>query len=143
MFYSDNILAKKGPLASIWLAAHWDRRLTKTQIVQTDIEHSVHDMVSGTLPPMALRLSGQLLLGVTKIYSRKARYLLEDCTDALARLKVAFRKGNVDLPANASKASHSNITIPTATNLEEALAPEPELDLEYPPNHPLIYGNIL
>lgn len=131
MFYSDNILARKGPLANIWLAAHWDRRLTKAQIVQTDIEHSVRDMVSGTLPPMALRLSGQLLLGVSKIYSRKARYLLEDCTDALTRLKVAFRKGNVDLPASASKASHSTITIPPVTNLEDALAPEPELDLEY------------
>ncbi len=41
MFYSDNILAKKGPLANIWLAAHWDRKLTKAQIVQTNIQSSV------------------------------------------------------------------------------------------------------
>ena len=38
--------------------------------------------------PMALRLSGQLLLGVVRIYSRKARYLLEDCSDALLKIKV-------------------------------------------------------
>ena len=41
MFYSQSILTKKGALASIWLAAHWDRKLTKTQIVQTNIENSV------------------------------------------------------------------------------------------------------
>jgi cohesin complex subunit SCC1 len=131
MFYSDNILTRKGPLANIWLAAHWDRRLTKAQIVQTNIEISVHDIVNGALPPMALRLSGQLLLGVSKIYGRKARYLLEDCADALSRLKLAFTPSNVDLPAHASKASHATITLPTIANLDDALAPEPELDLEY------------
>ena len=37
---------------------------------------------------MALRLSGQLLLGVVRIYSRKAKYLLDDCNDALLRIKM-------------------------------------------------------
>jgi cohesin complex subunit SCC1 len=37
---------------------------------------------------MALRLSGQLLLGVSRIYSRKARYLLDDCNDALVKIKM-------------------------------------------------------
>ena len=37
---------------------------------------------------MALRLSGQLLLGVVRIYSRKARYLLDDCNEALLKIKM-------------------------------------------------------
>jgi cohesin complex subunit SCC1 len=37
---------------------------------------------------MALRLSGQLLLGVVRIYSRKAKYLLDDCNEALLRIKM-------------------------------------------------------
>jgi len=37
---------------------------------------------------MALRLSGQLLLGVVRIYSRKARYLYEDCNEALMKIKM-------------------------------------------------------
>ena len=131
MFYSDSVLARKGPLANIWLAAHWDRRLTKSQIVNTNIEASVRSIVGGSLPPMALRLSGQLLLGTTKIYGHKARYLLEDCAEALSRLRLAFKRGNVDLPIHGSKATASTITMPTAFNPEEALAPEPELDLEY------------
>jgi len=37
---------------------------------------------------MALRLSGQLLLGVVRIYFRKAKYLLEDCNEAITKIKV-------------------------------------------------------
>jgi cohesin complex subunit SCC1 len=39
---------------------------------------------------MALRLSGQLLLGVARIYSRKARYLLDDCNDAFIKIKLVM-----------------------------------------------------
>ena len=37
---------------------------------------------------MALRLSGQLLLGVVRLYSRKAKYLLDDCNEALLKIKM-------------------------------------------------------
>lgn len=42
---------------------------------------------------MALRLSGQLLLGVVRIYSRKAKYLLEDCNEALLKIKMVCHVG--------------------------------------------------
>ena len=38
MFYANYILAKKGILARVWLAAHWDRKLTKAQIRETGIQ---------------------------------------------------------------------------------------------------------
>ena len=41
---------------------------------------------------MALRLSGQLLLGVVRIYSRKAKYLLDDCNEALLKIKMVYFK---------------------------------------------------
>ncbi|CAJ0768530.1 11863_t:CDS:2, partial [Entrophospora sp. SA101] len=41
MFYSEAILSKKGPLAKVWLAAHWERKLSKTQFLQTNIQTSV------------------------------------------------------------------------------------------------------
>lgn len=41
MFYSDVILSKRGPLAKVWLAAHAERRLTKTRLLHTDVEQSV------------------------------------------------------------------------------------------------------
>ena len=59
MFYAHFVLAKKGPLARIWLAAHWDKKLTKAHVFETNLEQSV----DGILQPkvkMALRTSGHL-----------------------------------------------------------------------------------
>lgn len=88
MFYSETILSKKGPLAKIWLAAHWEKKLSKSQFLQTSIKQSVNAIVNQEQVPIALRLSGQLLLGVVKVYSRKAHYLLEDCNEALMKIKM-------------------------------------------------------
>lgn len=44
MFYSQIILAKKGPLGKIWIAAHWDKKLNKAQIFQTNINTSVGEL---------------------------------------------------------------------------------------------------
>lgn len=37
MFYAQLVLAKKGLLGKVWLAAHWEKKLTRPQIFQTDI----------------------------------------------------------------------------------------------------------
>lgn len=88
MFYSETLLSKTGPLARVWLAANLERKLSKSNILQSSIEDSVGAIVDQAQAPMALRLSGQLLLGVVRIYSRKARYLLDDCNEALMKIKM-------------------------------------------------------
>ncbi len=107
MFYSQVILARKGPLGKIWLAAHWDKKLTKTQIFSTDISESVENILSPA-SPLALRVSGHLMLGIVRIYSRKVKYLMSDCTEAMWKIKMAFRPGNVDM-------AQSNIIAATST----------------------------
>lgn len=96
MFYSQVILAKKGPLAKVWLAAHWgDKKLARPQIFATDIAKSVDTIVNPTVP-LALRMSGHLLLGVVRIYSRKVKYVLNDCTEAMLKLQMAFTPSGND-----------------------------------------------
>lgn len=90
MFYSETLLSKTGPLARVWLSANLERKLSKTHILQSNIESSVNAIVDQGTAPMALRLSGQLLLGVVRIYSRKARYLLDDCNEALLKIKMVY-----------------------------------------------------
>jgi cohesin complex subunit SCC1 len=46
------------------------------------------DYILQSQVPMALRMSGHLLLGIARIYVRKVKYLMEDCTDALAKIKL-------------------------------------------------------
>ena len=65
--------------------------------------------------PLALRLSGQLMLGVVRIYSRKVNYLFQDCSEALVKIKQAFKPGgrdDVDLPEGAETAPLGAITLP-------------------------------
>jgi cohesin complex subunit SCC1 len=104
MFYSDVLLAKSGPLARVWLASNLDRRLTKRDCLQQNLEDSIDIIVDETAAPMALRLSGQLLLGVVKIYKRKTGYLLEDCNEALLKIKlVRYVQGYDKCCLDASK----------------------------------------
>ena len=130
MFYAHFVLAKKGPLARIWLAAHWDKKLTKAHVFETNIETSV----DGILKPkvkMALRTSGHLLLGVVRIYSRKAKYLLADCNEAFVKIKMAFRPGMVDLPEEHREAAVTAITLPEVFHDFDSAMPElNDVDIE-------------
>jgi hypothetical protein len=62
MFYAHFVLAKKGPLSRIWLAAHWDKKLTKAHVFETNIEESVN----GILQPK---------VNIIRFYYLKNKYL--------------------------------------------------------------------
>ncbi|EGG10161.1 uncharacterized protein MELLADRAFT_94547 [Melampsora larici-populina 98AG31] len=100
MFFAPDMLSKRGPLAKVWLAAHVEKKVSKTQTLQTSIPSTVTVILDpgststqsdGSAPPLALRLSGQLLLGITRIYGKQAKYLLEDCSEASDQIRAAFR----------------------------------------------------
>lgn len=91
-FHYDFILSKRSSLAKVWLAAHWEKKLSKVQVFETNLQSSVHDILNPRTP-IALRTSSHLLVGLVRIYSRKAKYLLTDCSEALVNIKVAFRPG--------------------------------------------------
>ena len=75
MFYAHFVLSKRGPLARIWLAAHWDKKLTKAHVFETDLESSVQSIIQPKVK-MALRTTGHLLLGRfnEEIYDHRAFY---------------------------------------------------------------------
>lgn len=121
------ILGKKGQLAKVWLAAHVDKKLSKQQALQADVAAHARTIISqevlqkGKAVPLALRISGHLLLGVARIYSRQVRYLLTDATDVLAKIRKAFAAGtstaqaaraaDVDLPESQLQGKASAITL--------------------------------
>jgi hypothetical protein len=62
---------------------------------------------------MALRMSGHLMLGVVRIFSRKVTYLLSDCSEAMVKIKDAFRgPGGVDMAPGAATRRYDDITNP-------------------------------
>jgi cohesin complex subunit SCC1 len=97
MFYSQIILAKKGPLGQVWQAAHWgERKLGRPAVFSTDIA-AVTTSIANPTVPMALRVSGHLLLGIVRIYSRKVQFLLDDCHQAMIKVKMAYSSNSNDV----------------------------------------------
>ncbi|KAI1068584.1 hypothetical protein LB507_004745 [Fusarium sp. FIESC RH6] len=129
MFYSETLLQKSGPLARVWLSANLERKLSKTHILQSNVTDSVEAIIMPNQAPMALRLSSQLLLGVVRIYQRKTRYLLDDCNEAMMKIKMAFRSsGNNDMAANLQVSNREALTLP------DKITPYDNFELPPPPD---------
>ncbi|XP_070600509.1 double-strand-break repair protein rad21-like protein 1 isoform X2 [Erythrolamprus reginae] len=111
MFYMQLLMNKRGPLSKIWLAAHWDKKVTKAHIFECNLEATIEKILSPKFK-IALRTSGHLLLGVVRIYHRKTKYLLTDCSDALVKMQSTFQPGLVDLPKGICEADYDAITLP-------------------------------
>ena len=108
---------RAGPLARIWLAATVEKKISKSTLLSTSITDAVTAIVTAEAMPMQLRMSGQLLLGVARVYQRKVKYLMDDCSDTLAKVRSAFRYGgakgtqaDVDMPLDQQQAGKSAIT---------------------------------
>jgi len=102
MFAHEIILEKSGPLARVWLAAHWDKKLKKKDIFETKLIESVDNIINPKMK-LALRTSGHLLLGVVKIYNRKTGFLYTDCNEAIIKLRSAFRPEQKEMTVKENK----------------------------------------
>lgn len=78
MFYAHFVLAKKGPLARIWLAAHWDKKLTKAHVFETNIEKSVDGILQ---PKVMFYVILIIFLGVSCRFIQLCQVLFIDYFD--------------------------------------------------------------
>ncbi|XP_078439647.1 rad21/Rec8-like family protein isoform X2 [Wolffia australiana] len=117
MFYSHTFLAKKSPLGTVWIAAHLQHKLRKSHVAVTDISSTV-DCIIFPEVPIALRLSGHLLLGIVRIYSKKVDYLYHECNDVLSQVRTMFASVHVNLPADADRATFQAVTLPDTFELD-------------------------
>ncbi|XP_042525109.1 double-strand-break repair protein rad21-like protein 1 [Dipodomys spectabilis] len=109
MFYAHALLSKRVPLAKVWLAAHWEKKLTKDQVFKCNIQKTIGKIISQKVK-FALRTSGHLLLGVVRIYKRMVKYLLEDCSEAIVKMNKTFSPEFLSLPKGELEASYTAIT---------------------------------
>lgn len=110
--YSLQLLSRQGPLAHVWLASNYDKKLSKQQLLSTNIVSSSRiisdrqvqptESSAGASESITLRLSGQLLLGIVRIYSRKTKYLLDDIHETLYKLKNSFKYASGATLGNAA-----------------------------------------
>ncbi|KAL3832907.1 hypothetical protein ACJIZ3_007643 [Penstemon smallii] len=117
MFYSHTFLARKGPLGTVWCAAHLQHKLKKSQYISTNIPSTVERIIDSEVP-IALRMSAHLLLGVVRIYSKQVDYLREDCNVVLLTINRVFTAATVNLPEDATHAPFHSITLPQRFELD-------------------------
>ncbi|KAJ3586179.1 hypothetical protein NHX12_012580 [Muraenolepis orangiensis] len=123
MFYTQLFTSKRESLVKIWLAAHWERKITKAYVFDCNLESTIEEIVS-TKMKIGLRTSGHLLMGVVRIYYRKAKYLLADCNEARVKIQVSFRPGQTNLSVEGLEADIQSITlIEDFTDFDSQLPP--------------------
>nr|GMD52109.1 sister chromatid cohesion 1 protein 3 [Ipomoea batatas] len=120
-----------GPMGTVWCAAHLQHRLRKTDYTRTNILSTIECIMFPEVP-IALRMSGHLLLGVVRIYSKQVDYFFQDCNYLDLRLKKALLSMTVNLPEGATydivtngnlpegatQATYNSITLPETFQLD-------------------------
>lgn len=68
--------------------------------------------------PIALRMSGHLLLGVVRIYSKQVDYFFEECNEIRITINRVFTTVTVNLPNDATQAPFQSVTLPQKFDLD-------------------------
>ncbi|KAJ5969096.1 hypothetical protein N7501_005344 [Penicillium viridicatum] len=138
MFYSHEILTSpEHGVATIWLVATLGsrsiaRRLNRKAILDVDVPNACRVIINPDAP-MALRLQGSLLYGVSRVYNQQCGYTLLD-TQAMhdkmvSKLKIIPGSG---LDPAAGQTRPSNLILPYDPSfLPETALPGLEIDLSY------------
>ncbi|KAI0971952.1 Rec8 like protein-domain-containing protein [Xylaria arbuscula] len=135
MFYSHEILtSRQYGVATIWLVATTSnasstRRVTRKAIQEVDVQRACGKILEPGAP-IALRLQGNLLYGVSRVHSQQCTYLAADAKKIQDQMRFYFNafSGN-QLDSEAAKAR------PEANLIEDdrtfdPLMPLPQFNLE-------------
>ena len=108
MFFVPDILVRKGPLSIVWLAAHYDKKLTKFQVMSSNIDDLINIITSSNIK-ISLRITCDLMIGLSKLIKIKSKFLYNESnrrTTAIhimagqinGRTKSKSRTKVIDLP---------------------------------------------
>ncbi|KAJ5887758.1 hypothetical protein N7495_007799 [Penicillium taxi] len=118
MFYSHDILTSpEHGVATIWLVATLGsrsvtRRFNRKAILDVDVTEACRVIINPDAP-MALRLQGNLLYGVSRVFHQQCGYTLLDTQsmhDRMISMLKQIPKGGLD--PNAGRTKPSNIVLP-------------------------------
>ncbi|KAM0816624.1 putative Rad21/Rec8-like protein N-terminal domain-containing protein [Seiridium cardinale] len=97
MFYSHEILnSRQYGVATIWLVATIGnkfnvKRVGKKAIQEVDVTRACEKIIEPGAP-IALRLQGSLLYGVSKVYEQKCHYMLTDVQKIQGHMMTFLRQ---------------------------------------------------
>ncbi|KAK1574344.1 Rec8 like protein-domain-containing protein [Colletotrichum navitas] len=118
MFYSHEILnSRQFGVATIWVVATvgprggGKRKISRKAIEEVDIRKACEKIIEPGAP-ISLRLQSNLLFGVSRVYSSKCNYMLNDAEKVQTLMKTFFRLiANNETVPNAGRARRDQITL--------------------------------
>lgn len=145
MFYGQFIVTK-GPLANVWLASHLQHKLNKQTIIGTNIQSAVNEVIKPKVKhfintilillslqvKLSLRTNGHLLLGIVRIYAKKAEYVWHELEHARRFFAHFIEKEKRTIHRPRRVAAHGGIN-------ETAIPEEEEEQIDIIVSYPLIY----
>ncbi|KAF2741177.1 hypothetical protein EJ04DRAFT_530763 [Polyplosphaeria fusca] len=134
MFYSYEVLtSRKYGVATVWLVATLGsksnlKKINRKQILEVDVSKACRTITDPTAP-MALRLQGNLLYGVSRVYLQQCGYVLADAQNAHNAVNLLLKSiNNVGLDPGAGKARPEQLVLPDdPAFLPEFIMPPPDL----------------
>ncbi|KAJ1609597.1 RAD21-N-terminal like protein [Cryptosporidium canis] len=119
-------------LVNLWIAAYFEKRIKKKQLMAINIDESVQEIIrvtnsdDGWIP---FRISGGLLTGVVKLFYHKVEYLDSKCTTIFTRMQ------------NFSKSLNSNTSSQASGKVSSKEAPNSKIDR--PQNHSKLIRGVI
>ncbi|OAT13332.1 Rad21/Rec8 N terminal domain-containing protein [Blastomyces gilchristii SLH14081] len=118
MFYSHEILtSREHGVATVWLVATLGaksaaRKVNRRAILDVDVPKACETIIRPEAP-MALRLQGNLLYGVSRVYHQQCGYALMDAQAMRDKMQAMLREiRSTGLDPSAGKAKPSQLVLP-------------------------------
>ncbi|RSL73316.1 hypothetical protein CEP54_000476 [Fusarium duplospermum] len=133
MFYSHEILSNtQYGVATIWLVATVgntaQKKVTRKAIQEVNVPKACETIIHPGAP-LALRLQGNLLYGVSRVFAQQCRYVLSDAEKTQSDMMTFFRAMQTnETDPRAGKTKRHNITLQDDPNFDPSnSAPNPDL----------------
>ncbi|ORX39397.1 Rec8 like protein-domain-containing protein [Kockovaella imperatae] len=107
MFYSEELLSRKnGAFSIVWLVAtmgQGSKKITRKDLHSVDLPKTC-ELIAEPPEPMALRLSGNLLVGVARVYKGNYDVFFSDVTDFHTQLRrsLTVQAASAGVPAGTT-----------------------------------------
>ncbi|ORY18856.1 Rec8 like protein-domain-containing protein [Clohesyomyces aquaticus] len=142
MFYSHDVLtSRKYGVATVWLVATLGaksnlRKINRKAILDVDVPKACQTIIDPAAP-MALRLQGNLLYGVSRVYLQQCGYVLSDAQNAHNAIRLMLKAmQDAGLDPEAGKARPEQLVLQDDPSFlpDFALLPPADLlaDLQIP-----------
>ncbi|KAF7559614.1 hypothetical protein G7046_g4546 [Stylonectria norvegica] len=132
MFYSNEILNNSQyGVSTIWLVATGtnQKRINRKAIQDVNVPKACETIIDPGAP-LALRLQGNLLYGVSRVFAQQCTYVLSDASKTQSDMMTFFRiMKQSDVDPQAGKAKRHQITLQDDPNFDPLSIIIPNFDL--------------